>query len=428
MQAQRLAVPVATGSAGPLDDYSGGMPLPPLVPPAAELTAAEQERFSRQTILPELGEDGQLRLKNAKVLVVGAGGLGSPVLLYLAAAGVGTLGVVDFDEVELSNLGRQILHGSADVGRAKTQSAEDRIAALAPQTRVCPIRERLTSANAASLFRQYDLVVDGSDNFATRYLVNDSAAQTGKPYVWGSLHRFSGQVSVFWEAAPGGRGIDYRDLYPEPPAEGSVPNCAEGGVLGVVCGVVGSLMAAEAVKLITGIGEPLLGTLVLYDALTGRTRTVAVRRDPDRGPGEKFRADGEGLGERPEVFPGQGPDRGPGETFSAAARSSRLAEPRSVRPRELAELLSSESPPALVDVREDAEWAGGHIAGAKHIPLARIASAAQSGEIPDDRMVVVYCGLGPRSAHAAKLLVDAGFKDVFDLKGGLIAWRAAQSG
>jgi molybdopterin/thiamine biosynthesis adenylyltransferase/rhodanese-related sulfurtransferase len=408
------------------------MPLPPLVSPAVELTPAEQERFSRQTILPELGEDGQLRLKNAKVLVVGAGGLGSPVLLYLAAAGVGTLGVVDFDEVELSNLGRQILHGNADIGRAKAQSAEDRIGALAPQTRVSPIRERLTSANASSLFRQYDLVVDGSDNFATRYLANDAAAQTGKPYVWGSIHRFSGQVSVFWEAAPDGRGIDYRDLYPEPPAEGSVPNCAEGGVLGVVCGVVGSLMAAEAIKLITGIGEPLLGTLVLYDALTGRTRAVAVRRDPERAPRETSSTNHGGaqgsIAERPEVFPGQGPDQALGEKPDTAPRSSQLALPRSLRPLELAGLLSGESPPILVDVREEAEWASGHIAGAKHIPLARIASAAQSGEIPDDRMVVVYCTLGPRSAHAAKLLMAAGFDNVSDLKGGLMAWRAAQSG
>ncbi|ERG69381.1 molybdopterin-synthase adenylyltransferase MoeB [Segniliparus rugosus] len=376
--------------------------LPPLVPPAAELTPAERERYSRQTILPELGEDGQLRLKNARALVIGAGGLGSPVLLYLAAAGVGTIAVVDFDEVELSNLGRQILHGQGDVGRLKTQSAADRIADLGPQTRVEQIREQLTSENAADLFRKYDLVIDGSDNFATRYVANDAAARTGKPYVWGSIHRFAGQVSVFWAAAPDGRGIDYRDLYPEPPAEGSVPNCAEGGVLGVVCGVVGSLMAAEAVKLITGVGEPLLGTLLLYDALTGRTRTVAVRRDPDRAPVAL-------------VEP-------------VAALPPRPAPPRSLRPGELAELLSGERPPTLVDVREDSEWARGHIAGAKHIPLGRIEAAAKAGEIPAGRMVVVYCALGPRSAHAARLLKASGVDDVGELKGGLAAWEAAQSG
>ncbi|MGL6235010.1 MAG: molybdopterin-synthase adenylyltransferase MoeB [Segniliparus sp.] len=374
--------------------------LPPLVSPAAELTPAERERYSRQTILPELGEDGQRRLKNARVLVIGAGGLGSPILLYLAAAGVGTLGAVDFDEVELSNLGRQIVHGCADVGRLKTQSAADRIASLDPQIRFQQIQERLTSANADDLFRKYDLVVDGSDNFATRYLANDAAARTGRPYVWGSIHRFAGQVSVFWADAPDGRGIDYRDLYPEPPAEGSVPNCAEGGVLGVVCGVVGSLMAAEAVKLVAGVGEPLLGTLLLYDALAGRVRTVSVRRDPDRAPADQ----------------------------DPAAVAEEPAQPRALRPAELEELLSGARPPALVDVREDSEWARGHIAGATHIPLGRIESAARAGELPTDRMVVVYCALGPRSAHAARLLQAAGVDNVGELKGGLVAWQAARSG
>src|SRR5438270_7276269 len=254
--------------------------LPPLVEPAGELTADEVARYSRHLVIPDLGVDGQKRLKNARVLVVGAGGLGAPALLYLAAAGVGTIGIVDDDVVEESNLQRQIIHGVADVGRSKAQSARDSIAAINPLVDVRLHEFRLEPGNAVDLFKQYDLILDGTDNFATRYLVNDAAVLAHKPYVWGSIYRFEGQVSVFWEDAPNGRGLNYRDLYPEAPPPGSVPSCAEGGVLGVLCGSSASVMGTEAIKLITGIGQPLLGRLLIYDALAMSHRTIAIRKDP----------------------------------------------------------------------------------------------------------------------------------------------------
>ena len=233
------------------------MSLPPLVAPAAELSREEVARYSRHLIIPEVGMDGQKRLKNAKVLVIGAGGLGSPALLYLAAAGVGTLGIVEFDEVDESNLQRQVIHGQSDIGRPKGESARDSIREINPFVQVNLHQVRLESANALEIFRNYDLILDGTDNFATRYLVNDAAVLLGKPYVWGSIFRFEGQASVFWADAPGGQGLQYRDLYPEPPPPGMVPSCAEGGVLGVLCASIGSIMVTEAIKLITGIGEPL---------------------------------------------------------------------------------------------------------------------------------------------------------------------------
>lgn len=254
--------------------------LPPLVEPAAELTRDEVARYSRHLIIPDLGVDGQKRLKNAKVLVIGAGGLGSPALLYLAAAGVGTLGIVEFDEVDASNLQRQIIHGESDIGRPKADSARDSILEINSGIDVRLHKIRLEPENAVELFADYDLIVDGTDNFATRYLVNDAAVLAGKPYVWGSIYRFEGQVSVFWEDAPDGRGINYRDLYPEAPPPGMVPSCAEGGVLGVLCASIGSVMVTEAIKLITGIGEPLLGRLMVYDALDMNYRTIKLRRDP----------------------------------------------------------------------------------------------------------------------------------------------------
>src|SRR5436190_3919085 len=257
------------------------MSLPPLVEPAAELTKEEVARYSRHLIIPDVGVDGQKRLKNAKVLVVGAGGLGSPALLYLAAAGVGTLGIVEFDVVDESNLQRQVIHGQSDIGRPKAESARDSIAEINPFVRVNVHQTHLSSENALSIFADYDLIVDGTDNFATRYLVNDAAVLLGKPYVWGSIFRFEGQVSVFWEDAPNGQGLNYRDLYPEPPPPGMVPSCAEGGVLGVLCASIGSIMVTEAIKLITGIGEPLLGRLISYDALEMKYREVKIRKDPE---------------------------------------------------------------------------------------------------------------------------------------------------
>src|SRR5688572_265266 len=254
--------------------------LEPLVEPAGDLTPAEVERYSRHLIIPEIGALGQRRLKNAKVLVIGAGGLGSPALLYLAAAGVGTLGIIDDDDVDLSNLQRQVIHGVADVGRPKIESARDAIAALNPLVDVRLHNVRLDSSNALELFAEYDLILDGADNFATRYLVNDAAAILGKPYVWGSIFRFDGQVSVFWEQ----HGPTYRDLYPEAPPAGSVPSCGEGGVFGMLCAAVGSLMVSEAVKLITGVGRSLLGRVALFDALGGSWREIRVSKDPAAEP------------------------------------------------------------------------------------------------------------------------------------------------
>src|ERR671925_126267 len=260
------------------------MPLPPLVEPASELTKEEVARYSRHLIIPDVGMDGQKRLKNAKILVVGGGGLGSPALLYLAAAGVGTLGVIDFDVVDESNLQRQVIHGQSDVGRPKAESARDSVAEINPFVKVVLHEAHLNSENALDIFRDYDLILDGTDNFATRYLVNDAAVLLGKPYVWGSIFRFEGQVSVFWEDAPNGQGLNYRDLYPEPPPPGMVPSCAEGGVLGVLCASIGSIMVNEAIKLITGIGETLLGRLMVYDALEMSYRTIKIRKDPTAEP------------------------------------------------------------------------------------------------------------------------------------------------
>jgi adenylyltransferase/sulfurtransferase len=260
--------------------------LPPLVAPASGLTREEVARYSRHLIIPDLGVDGQKRLKNARVLVIGAGGLGSPALMYLAAAGVGTIGIVDFDVVDESNLQRQIIHGQSDIGRSKAQSARDSIREINPFVEVRLHELRLEADNAVSLFEQYDLIIDGADNFATRYLVNDAAVLAGKPYVWGSIYRFEGQVSVFWEDAPNGpagekQGLNYRDLYPEPPPPGMVPSCAEGGVLGILCASIASVMGTEAIKLITGIGDPLIGRLLMFDALGMEFTTFKIRWDPE---------------------------------------------------------------------------------------------------------------------------------------------------
>ena len=255
--------------------------LPPLVEPAAELSNEEVARYSRHLIIPDVGMDGQKRLKNAKVLVIGAGGLGSPTLLYLAAAGVGTIGIVEFDVVDESNLQRQVIHGQSDIGRPKAESARDSILEINPFVTVNLHDERLEPEGAIELFSKYDLILDGTDNFATRYLVNDAAVLAHKPYVWGSIFRFEGQASVFWEDAPDGRGLNYRDLYPQAPPPGMVPSCAEGGVLGILCASIGSIMGTEAIKLICGIGDPLLGRLMVYDALDMSYRAIKIRKDPE---------------------------------------------------------------------------------------------------------------------------------------------------
>ncbi|TVS85005.1 adenylyltransferase/sulfurtransferase MoeZ [Mycobacterium helveticum] len=380
--------------------------LPPLVEPARELSRDEVARYSRHLVIPDLGSDGQKRLKNARVLVIGAGGLGSPTLLYLAAAGVGTIGIVDFDVVAESNLQRQIIHGVADVGRPKAQSARDSILAINPLVEVRLHEFRLENGNAVELFGQYDLIVDGTDNFATRYLVNDAAVLAGKPYVWGSIYRFQGQVAVFWDDAPDGRGLNYRDLYPEPPPPGLVPTCAEGGVLGILCASVASVMGTEAIKLITGIGEPLLGRLLVYDALEMSYRTITVRKDPSA---PKIT----GLVDY-EQFCGVVPEE--------AAHAAGDAEGCTVTPAELRRWLDSGEKLALIDVREPAEWEIVHIDGARLIPQSSINSGEGLTMVPPDCRPVLYCKTGVRSAQALAALKGAGFADAVHLQGGIVAW------
>jgi len=377
--------------------------LPPLVEQAAGLTRDEVARYSRHLTIPEVGPDGQRRLKNARVLVIGAGGLGSPTLLYLAAAGVGTIGIVDFDVVDESNLQRQIIHGVGDVGRSKAQSARDSIAAINPLVDVRLHELRLEAGNAVGLFGQYDLVVDGTDNFATRYLVNDAAILAGKPYVWGSIYRFEGQVSVFWEDAPGGRGLNYRDLYPEPPPPGSVPSCAEAGVLGIVCASIASVMGTEAIKLITGIGEPLLGRLMIYDALQMTYRTIALHKDPASPKVTELVDYAQLCG----AVPDDAPQASDGSTIT---------------PKEVRALLDSGENPALIDVREPVEWEIVHIDGAQLIPASLINSGAGLEQLPRGRTLVLYCKTGVRSAQALAAVRKAGFSNAVHLQGGIVAW------
>jgi sulfur-carrier protein adenylyltransferase/sulfurtransferase len=372
--------------------------LPALVEPAGELTADEVARYSRHLVIPDLGVDGQKRLKNARVLVIGAGGLGAPTLLYLAAAGVGTIGIVDDDVVEESNLQRQIIHGVGDIGRSKAQSARDSIAEINPLVNVRLHEFRLDRHNAVALFGDYDLILDGTDNFATRYLVNDAAVLAHKPYVWGSIYRFEGQVSVFWEDAPDGRGLNYRDLYPEAPPPGLVPSCAEGGVLGVLCGSIASVMGTEAIKLITGIGQPLLGRLLIYDALAMSHRTIGIRKDPAAPAITELVDYDEFCGIESE------------------------ADGSAITPRELRDLLDSGTKIALIDVREPAEWDINHIDGAQLIPSSSINSGEGLAGLPRDRRPVLYCKTGVRSAQALAAVRDAGFADVVHLQGGIVAW------
>ena len=377
--------------------------LPPLVEPAAELTRDEVARYSRHLIIPDLGVDGQKRLKNARVLVIGAGGLGAPTLLYLAAAGVGTIGIVDYDVVDESNLQRQIIHGVSDIGRFKAQSARDSIAEVNPLAQVRLHEMRLEADNAVELFEQYDLILDGTDNFATRYLVNDAAVLAHKPYVWGSIYRFEGQVSVFWEDAPDGRGLNYRDLYPEAPPPGLVPSCAEGGVLGVLCASIASVMGTEAIKLITGIGEPLLGRLMMYDALEMSYRTITIRKDPST----------------PKITELIDYEEFCGVASGAAAEA--VAD-SGITPHELRDLLDSGKKVALIDVREPVEWDINHIDGAQLIPKSLISSGEGLAKLPQDRMPVLYCKTGARSAEALAAVKKAGFADAVHLQGGIVAW------
>jgi molybdopterin/thiamine biosynthesis adenylyltransferase/rhodanese-related sulfurtransferase len=385
------------------------MALPPLVEPSAPLSTEEVERYARHVLIPDVGMQGQRRLKNARVLVVGAGGLGSPALMYLAAAGVGTIGVVDPDVVETSNLQRQVVHGVADVGRPKSQSAAETLASINPLVRVVRHDVLIDSTNALEIIGDYDLVLDGTDNFPTRYLLNDACVLLGKPDVWGSIYRFDGQVSIWWAR----HGPCYRCVFPEPPPPGLVPSCAEGGVLGVLCAAIGSIQATEAVKLIVGIGDPLIGRLMVHDGLRQSWDTLAVLKDPECAV----------CGGSPSVtelvdyqdFCGM-----PGASVPAAGTAVPL-----ISARALAGLLTrdgSSSGVLLVDVRGPDESSIASIPGALAIHLDEFRSGTASSQIPFDQSVVIHCKSGMRSEEASRILIDAGHPDVRSLEGGVLAW------
>jgi sulfur-carrier protein adenylyltransferase/sulfurtransferase len=383
--------------------------LPPLVQPAAQLTVEEVRRYSRHLIIPDVGMAGQKRLKNAKVLVLGAGGLGSPALLYLAAAGVGTLGVVDFDEVDESNLQRQVIHGQSDVGKPKAVSAKESIAEVNPLVNVNVHQVRLDNDNVMELFSAYDLIIDGTDNFATRYLVNDACVLLNKPYVWGSIYRFDGQASIFWAE----HGPCYRCLYPEPPPPGMVPSCAEGGVLGVLCASIGSVQVTEAIKLLTGVGEPLLGRLQLYDALEMSWRQLRIRKDPECAI----------CGKNPtvtglidyEVFCGSISDdaaeAAAGSTISVGTLKQWVDE-REGGTRDF----------MLVDVREPNEYEINRIPGSVLVPKGEFLTGEALSRLSQDKQLVVYCKTGVRSAEVLAMLHGAGFADSVHVGGGVAAW------
>ncbi|MGD0374954.1 MAG: adenylyltransferase/sulfurtransferase MoeZ [Streptosporangiaceae bacterium] len=381
------------------------MSLPPLVQPAAELSVDEVRRYSRHLIIPEIGMTGQKRLKNAKVLCVGAGGLGSPALLYLAAAGVGTLGIIDFDVVDESNLQRQIIHGQSDVGRLKAESAQDSIREINPYIDVVVHAEQLDSDNALQIFEDYDLIVDGTDNFATRYLVNDACVLLDKPYVWGSIYRFDGQASVFWAE----HGPCYRCLYPEPPPPGMVPSCAEGGVLGVLCASIGSIQVNEAIKLITGVGEPLVGRLMIFDALEMSYRSLRVRKDPECAV----------CGKNPTIT-----ELIDYEAFcGAVSEDAQLAASGStITAAELKTMLDSDDKIFLVDVREPNEHEIVSIPGSVLIPKDQFLSGAALERLPQDRRIVLHCKSGARSAECLAVVKNAGFADAVHVGGGVLAW------
>jgi molybdopterin/thiamine biosynthesis adenylyltransferase/rhodanese-related sulfurtransferase len=384
----------------------------PLVEPADELTIDEVRRYSRHLIIPDVGMSGQKRLKNAKVLVIGAGGLGSPALLYLAAAGVGTIGIAEFDEVDESNLQRQVIHGQSDIGRPKAESARDSITEVNPYVNVVIHGERLDNDNVKQVFEGYDLIVDGTDNFATRYMVNDAAYFLGIPYVWGSIYRFDGQASVF---APmlGDDLPCYRCLYPEPPPPGMVPSCAEGGVLGVLCASIGAIQGTEAIKLITGIGDPLAGSLMIYDALEMEYRKLRVRKDPNCAL----------CGEHPTVT-----DLIDYETFCGAVSDAAAdaAAGSTISVTELEQMLKERADGsrdfALIDVREPNEFEINQIPDAVLIPKGEILNGHAFEQLSQDRPVVLYCKTGVRSAEALAVLKGAGYADAVHVGGGVAAW------
>ncbi len=385
------------------------MRLPPLVEPADSLSVDEVRRYSRHLIIPDVGMTGQKRLTNAKVLCVGAGGLGSPALMYLAAAGVGTLGIVEFDTVDESNLQRQIIHGQSDIGRPKAESARDSVLEINPYVTVNLHTSRLDSSNVFELFAQYDLIVDGTDNFATRYLVNDACVLLGKPYVWGSIYRFDGQASVFWAEY----GPCYRCLYPEPPPPGMVPSCAEGGVLGVLCASIGSIQFTEAIKLLTGIGDTLLGRLMVYDALEMTYRQVKIRKDPNCAVCGEHATVTELIDY--EAFCG-----------SISDEAAEAAKDSTISVLDLKRMLDAraagEDDFVLIDVREPGEYEIVSIEGAILIPKGEFLNGSALEKLPNDKRIVLHCKVGGRSAEALAVVKGAGYADAIHVGGGILAW------
>jgi adenylyltransferase/sulfurtransferase len=410
------AVSVAPGPIGELTEpKETPVSYPPLVEPADELTIDEVRRYSRHLIIPDVGMSGQKRLKNAKVLVIGAGGLGSPALLYLAAAGVGTLGIAEFDEVDESNLQRQVIHGQSDVGKSKALSAKESIAEVNPLVDVVLHEGRLDNDNVMDVFRGYDLIIDGTDNFATRYMVNDAAYFLGIPYVWGSIYRFDGQASVF---APtlSDEAPCYRCLYPEPPPPGMVPSCAEGGVLGVLCAAIGSIQVNEGIKLLTGIGDPLVGKLMIYDALEMEYRKLRIRKDPHCAL----------CGENPTVTGLIDYDAFCGAVSDEAAEA---AAGSTISVKQLESMLTAREAGdrdfVLVDVREPNEFEINRIPGSVLIPKAEFLNGNALGELPSvdsGKQVVLQCKTGVRSAECLAILKGAGYADAVHVGGGVVAW------
>jgi adenylyltransferase/sulfurtransferase len=386
---------------------AGGAPTATDAPP--ELTNADVQRYSRHLILPEVGPDGQRRLKAGRVLCIGAGGLGSPAALYLAAAGVGTIGLVDFDAVDMSNLQRQILHGTPDVGRSKLASAKDRLNALNPTVTVESFETALTSKNALDIFKDYDIVLDGTDNFATRYLVNDACVILGKPNAYGSIFRFEGQASVF--ATKG--GPCYRCLYPEPPPPGLVPSCAEGGVLGVLPGVIGTIQATESIKLLLGAGDTLIGRLLLYDAWGMRFRELKLRRDPECPV----------CGDHPTVRELIDYDQFCGVAPTQSAPAAAVPDDFETTVLDLKRSLDGGNTPYILDVREPQEFQICRIPGSVLIPLGQVGARVEEiVEAAEGRPIVVLCKMGGRSAKAVQLLRQQGIERAQNLKGGILAW------
>jgi adenylyltransferase/sulfurtransferase len=404
---QKDRTPVKSGdTVSIIPSVAGGAPTATPAAPAAlpQLSADEIKRYSRHLILPEVGMDGQRKLKAAKVLCIGAGGLGSPATLYLAAAGVGTLGIVDFDVVDMSNLQRQVIHTTADVGRPKLESARDHLHAINPNVQIETYETALSSANALDLFKDYDVILDGTDNFPTRYLVNDACVLLGKPNAYGSIFRFEGQASIFGAKD----GPCYRCLYPEPPPPGLVPSCAEGGVLGVLPGIIGTIQANETIKLILGAGEALIGRFLIFDALRMKFRELKLRKDPDCPV----------CGTHPTVTKLIDYEQFCGVVPQQHAASDVVTD--EISARELKERLDRGEPIVVVDVREPQEYQINRIPGSTLIPLGELPQRYE--ELDPDAAIVCQCKSGLRSAKATAFLRGIGFKNVRNLAGGILGW------